>query len=62
MSDGAVVIGVCVKPSVSWDIATIDGTEYLVIEAANFRIPLNFDSPSRMFFALAAPPSELGEL
>lgn len=47
-------------PVTNWNRTTIDGKEYLVVEVAQFRIPLNFDPDSNMFIAVAAPSGGLG--
>lgn len=44
----------------SWTTTFIDGREYLVIEVAQFRVPLEWDPSSNMFFAVAAPDGGLG--
>lgn len=44
----------------TWNTTTIDGKEYLVVESAQFRIPLDFDASSNMFIAVAAPTGGLG--
>lgn len=38
----------------------IDGREYLVIDVAKFRIPMDWDPTSNMFIAVAAPDGGLG--
>lgn len=38
----------------------IDGKEYLVIDVAKFRIPMDWDPSSSMFIAVAAPDGGLG--
>lgn len=44
----------------TWNKTTIDGKEYLVIESAMFRVPLDFDPTSNIFIAVAAPTGGLG--
>lgn len=47
-------------PTTTWNTTTIDGVEYLVIDVAQFRIPLDWDPSSNMFIAVAAPTGGLG--
>lgn len=47
-------------PTTTWNTTTIDGKQYLVVESAQFRIPLDFDPSSNMFIAVAAPTGGLG--
>lgn len=47
-------------PTTTWNITTISGVQYLVIEVAQFRIPLDWDPSSNMFIAVAAPTGGLG--
>lgn len=47
-------------PSTTWNTTTIDGKEYLVIDTAQFRVPLDWDASSQMFIAVAAPTGGLG--
>lgn len=47
-------------PTTTWNTTTIDGVEYLVIDTAKFRIPLDWDPNSNMFIAVAAPTGGLG--
>jgi hypothetical protein len=42
-------------PTANWNVTTIDGVEYLVINTAQFRIPLDWDPSSNMMIAVAAP-------
>ena len=44
----------------NWTTTVIDGKEYLVIDVAKFRIPLDWDPNSSMFIAVAAPDGGLG--
>lgn len=46
----------------SWNTTTIDGVEYLVIDTAKFRIPLDWDPSSNVFIAVAAPTGGLGNM
>lgn len=46
----------------NWNVSTINGTQYLVIDTAAFRIPLDFDPSSSMFIAVAAPNGGLGNI
>jgi hypothetical protein len=47
-------------PLTNWTTTLIDGKEYLVIDVAKFRIPLDWDPSSNMFIAVAAPDGGLG--
>lgn len=47
-------------PVTNWTTTTIDGKEYLVIDTAKFRIPLDWDPSSNVFIAVAAPDGGLG--
>lgn len=47
-------------PSTTWNSTVIDGVEYLVIDTAKFRVPLDWDASSQMFIAVAAPTGGLG--
>lgn len=47
-------------PTTNWNTATINGQQYLVIDVASFRIPLDFDPSSNMFIAVAAPSGGVG--
>lgn len=47
-------------PTTTWNVTTIDGASYLVIDVAQFRIPLDWDPSSNMFIAVAAPTGGLG--
>lgn len=44
----------------TWNTTYIDGKPYLVIDVAKFRIPLDWDPSSNMFFAVSAPDGGLG--
>ncbi|QPO16542.1 minor tail protein [Mycobacterium phage TelAviv] len=44
----------------NWTVTVIDGKQYLVIEVAQFRVPLDWDPSSNMFIAVAAPDGGLG--
>lgn len=44
----------------NWQRTFIDGKEFLVIDVAKFRIPLEWDPSSNMFIAVAAPDGGLG--
>lgn len=44
----------------NWTSTIIDGKEYLVIDVAKFRIPMDWDPSSSMFIAVAAPDGGLG--
>lgn len=44
----------------NWTTTYIDGKQYLVIEVAQFRVPLDWDPSSNMFIAVAAPDGGLG--
>lgn len=44
----------------NWNVTTINGNQYLVIDTAAFRIPLDWDPSSSMFIAVAAPNGGLG--
>lgn len=47
-------------PTTTWNTTTIDGADYLVIDTAKFRVPLDWDPNSNMFLAVAAPTGGLG--
>lgn len=47
-------------PTTNWNTTVIDGVEYLVIDSAKFRVPLDWDPNSNMFLAVAAPTGGLG--
>lgn len=47
-------------PVTNWTTTYIDGKQYLVIEVAQFRVPLDWDPSSNMFIAVAAPDGGLG--
>ena len=47
-------------PVTTWNSTFVDGKEYLVIEAAQFRVPMEWDPSSNMFIAVAAPDGGLG--
>lgn len=47
-------------PVSNWNVTTINGVQYLVVEVAQFRIPLDFDPTSNMFIAVAAPTGGVG--
>lgn len=47
-------------PVTNWTSTVIDGKEYLVIDVAKFRIPMDWDPSSSMFIAVAAPDGGLG--
>ena len=47
-------------PLTNWTTTIINGREFLVIDVAQFRIPLDWDPSSNMFFAVAAPDGGLG--
>ncbi len=47
-------------PVTNWTTTVIDGREFLVIDVAKFRIPLDWDPSSSMFIAVAAPDGGLG--
>jgi hypothetical protein len=42
-------------PSANWNVTTIDGVKMLVINTAQFRVPLDWSPDSNMFIAVAAP-------
>lgn len=42
-------------PAANWNVTTIDGVEMLVINTAQFRVPLDWSPDSNMFIAVAAP-------
>jgi hypothetical protein len=44
----------------NWNVTTINGVQYLVIDTASFRVPLDWDPSSNMFIAVAAPNGSLG--
>lgn len=47
-------------PTTNWNVTTIDGDEYLVIDTTKFRVPLDWDASSNMFIAVASPTGGLG--
>lgn len=47
-------------PETTWNTTTINGVEYLVIDTAQFRVPLDFDPTSNVFIAVAAPTGGVG--
>lgn len=47
-------------PVISWNTSTIDGVDYLVVDMAKFRIPLEWDPESNMFLAIAVPDGGIG--
>lgn len=47
-------------PTETWNITTIDGKQYLVVDVAKFRIPLDWDPSSNMFFAVSYPDGGVG--
>lgn len=49
-----------IMPVTNWTTTFIDGKEFLVIEVAQFRVPLDWDPSSNMFIAVAAPDGGLG--
>lgn len=44
----------------NWNTTIIDGKQFLVVDVAKFRIPLDWDPDSNMFFAVCAPDGGLG--
>lgn len=46
----------------AWNTTTINGKDYLVVDSALFRIPLDWDPNSNMFIAVAAPTGGLGNM
>lgn len=49
-------------PVTNWNITTIDGKQFLVVDVAKFRIPLDWDPDSNMFFAVCSPDGGLGNI
>ena len=49
-------------PVTSWAVTNIGGTDYLVIDVAKFRVPLDWDPTSGMFIAVAVPDGGVGSL
>jgi hypothetical protein len=47
-------------PVINWNTTIIDGREWLVVDLAKFRIPLEFDPESNMFLAIAVPDGGIG--
>jgi hypothetical protein len=39
----------------NWNVTTIDGQQFLVIDVAKIRVPLDWDPSSNVFIAIAAP-------
>jgi hypothetical protein len=48
-------------PVTNWNTTTIDGKQYLVIDMAKLRVPLDWDPSSNVFLAVAAPDGVDGE-
>jgi hypothetical protein len=48
------------SPVTTWNTTTINGVQYLVVDVASFRIPLDWDPSSNMFIAVAAPTGGVG--
>ena len=44
----------------TWNTTTIDGQDFLVIDTALFRVPLDWDPSSSMFIAVSAPTGGVG--
>jgi len=44
----------------NWTTTVIDGKDFLVIDVAKFRVPLEWDPSSNMFIAVAAPDGGIG--
>ena len=49
-------------PTTTWNIVEIDGKDWLVMDVAKFKVPLDWDPSSNMFFAVAVPDGGLGSL
>lgn len=47
-------------PVISWNTTNIDGIDYLVVDLAKFRIPLEWDPDSQMFLGIAVPDGGIG--
>jgi hypothetical protein len=47
-------------PIISWNVSVIDGIDYLVVDMAKFRIPLEWDPNSNAFLAIAVPDGGIG--
>lgn len=45
---------------IAWNETIIDGKRFLVVDVAKFRIPLDWDPSSNMFFAVAVPDGGIG--
>ena len=46
--------------NVTWNQATIDGREWLVVDLAKFMVPMEWDPGTSMFFAVAVPDGGIG--
>jgi hypothetical protein len=46
-------------PTSTWNVTTIDGTDWLVVDIAKLQIPLDWDPNSGAFLAVAAPTGGL---
>lgn len=49
-------------PTTTWNTTTIGGVNYLVVDVAKFRIPLDFDPSSNMFIAVSSPDGGYGNI
>lgn len=47
-------------PVSNWNTTIIDGKQWLVIDVAKFRVPLEWDPSTNMFIAVAAPDGGIG--
>jgi hypothetical protein len=46
----------------TWNTTTIDGVQFLVVDVAKFRIPLEWDPSSNMFIAVCSPDGGYGNI
>lgn len=49
-------------PVATWNITTINGVDYLVVDTASFRIPLDWDPSSNMLIAIGVPSGGYGNI
>lgn len=50
------------EPITTWNVTTINGRQYLVVDVAAFRIPLDWDPSSNMFIAVGVPSGGYGNI
>jgi len=49
-------------PTTTWNTTTINGKQFLVVDVASFRIPLDWDPSSNMLIAIGAPIGGYGNI